>query len=64
MVYVVQSYWAPEDGDRSSLRNVVVFLSPTYHKTMDKVQNKPNSSELVLFIFVRQVNADVLFYVA
>jgi hypothetical protein len=37
----------PEDGDRSSLRNVVVFLS-YIHRTMDKVQNKPYSSVLIL----------------
>jgi hypothetical protein len=33
----------PEDGDRSSLRNVVFFLSSIY-QTMDKVQNEPYSS--------------------
>jgi hypothetical protein len=37
------------DGDRSSLRKVVEFLSSTY-KTMDKVQNKPNSSVLKVLV--------------
>jgi hypothetical protein len=38
----------PEDGDRSSLRNVVVFCKTSTYETMDRVQKKPNSSELSL----------------
>jgi hypothetical protein len=34
----------PEDGDRSSLRNVVVFVKTSTYQTMDRVQKKPNSS--------------------
>jgi hypothetical protein len=58
MVYVVQklvSFWQaqlsrsilphpPEDGDRSSLQNVVVFCKTSTYQTMDRVQKKPNSS--------------------
>jgi hypothetical protein len=32
----------PEDGDRASLRNVVIFC--LIYQMMDKVQNKPYSS--------------------
>jgi hypothetical protein len=38
----------PEDGDRSSLRNVVFFCKTSTYQTMDRVQKKPNSSELYL----------------
>jgi hypothetical protein len=34
----------PEDGDRSSLRNVVVFCKTSTYQTMDRVQKKPNNS--------------------
>jgi hypothetical protein len=34
----------PEDRDRSSLRNVVVFCKTSTYQTMDRVQKKPNSS--------------------
>jgi hypothetical protein len=34
----------PEDGDRSSLRTVVIFCH--IYQTMDKVQNNPYSSVL------------------
>jgi hypothetical protein len=34
----------PEDGDRSSLRNVLVFCKTSTYQTMDRVQKKPNSS--------------------
>jgi hypothetical protein len=34
----------PEDGDRSCLRNVVVFCKISTYQTMDRVQKKPNSS--------------------
>jgi hypothetical protein len=33
-----------EDGDRSSLRNVVVFCKTSTYQTMDRVEKKPNSS--------------------
>jgi hypothetical protein len=33
----------PEDGDRSSLRSVVVFCKTSTYQTMDRVQKKPNS---------------------
>jgi hypothetical protein len=38
---------SPEDGDRSSLRNVVVFCKSSTYQTMDRVQKKPHSSVLV-----------------
>jgi hypothetical protein len=34
----------PEDGQRSSLQNVVVFCKTSTYETMDGVQKKPNSS--------------------
>jgi hypothetical protein len=34
----------PEDGDRSNLRDVVVFCKTSTFQTMDRVQKKPNSS--------------------
>jgi hypothetical protein len=34
----------PEDGHRSSLRNVVVFCKTATYQTMDRVEKKPNSS--------------------
>jgi hypothetical protein len=34
----------PEDGNRSSLRNVVVFCKTSTYQTMDRFQIKPNSS--------------------
>jgi hypothetical protein len=34
----------PEDGDRFSLQNVVVFCKTSTYQTMDRVQKKPNSS--------------------
>jgi hypothetical protein len=34
----------PEDGDRSSLRNDVVFCKASTCQTMARVQKKPNSS--------------------
>jgi hypothetical protein len=54
MVYVVQSYWACFGLYPIRLRTETdpvsetlwYFLSSTY-KTMDKVQNKPNSSVLI-----------------
>jgi hypothetical protein len=38
----------PEDGDRSSLRNIVIFCHIYIYQTMDIVQNKPYSSVLPL----------------
>jgi hypothetical protein len=35
-----------EDGDRSNLRNVVVFCKISTYKTINRVQRKPNSSVL------------------
>jgi hypothetical protein len=51
MVYVVQSYWACSIHLRTETdpvsKTLWYFLSSTY-KTMDKVQNKPNSSVQLL----------------
>jgi hypothetical protein len=47
----------PEDGDRSSLRNIVVFCKTSTYQTMDRVQKKPNSSVHHIYLVLASGNS-------